>query len=211
MATIDTVFLKERQMTALKPYSAYKNSGVPWLGEIPAHWAINPGFSAFREKQYRNSGMSETTVLSLSYGRIVVKPPEKLHGLVPASFETYQVVGPNDIIIRPTDLQNDWNSLRVGISRNRGIITSAYLCLKTIGPLSPDYGYLLLHTYDLMKIFYGMGSGLRQNLDFTDLKRMPVVIPPQDEQDAIAAFLAHADRRINRFIHNKRRLIELLI
>ncbi len=194
----------------LKPYPFYKDSGVPWLREIPGHWGLNPGFSTFKQKQCKNTRMIETTVLSLSYGRIVVKPVERLHGLVPASFETYQVVNPGEIIIRPTDLQNDWNSLRVGIARNRGIITSAYLCLKTVGPLIPDYGYLLLHAYDLKKIFYGMGSGLRQNLDFTDLKRMPVLIPPREEQSAIAAFLAYADHRINRLIRAKRRLIELL-
>ena len=194
----------------LKPYPEYKDSGVPWLGKIPQHWNINPGFSVFREKQHKNAGMVETTVLSLSYGRIVVKPTEKLHGLVPASFKTYQIVDPGEIIIRPTDLQNDWNSLRVGIARNRGIITSAYLCLRTIGPLVSDYGYLLLHTYDLMKIFYGMVSGLRQNLDFTDLKRMPVMVPPREEQGRIVAFLTHFDQRINYLIRTKRRLIELL-
>ena len=58
----------------LKPYPEYKDSGVPWLGKIPQHWNINPGFSVFREKQHKNAGMVETTVLSLSYGRIVVKP-----------------------------------------------------------------------------------------------------------------------------------------
>ena len=82
----------------LKPYPEYKDSGVPWLGEIPARWNIRPGFSAFREKKVKNTGMVETRVLSLSYGKIVIKPPEKLHGLVPASFETYQVVDPDDII-----------------------------------------------------------------------------------------------------------------
>jgi type I restriction enzyme S subunit len=56
-------------------------------------------------------------VLSLSYGQIVVKPADRLHGLVPESFETYQIVEPGDIIIRPTDLQNDWNSLRFGLSQ----------------------------------------------------------------------------------------------
>lgn len=193
-----------------QPYPAYKDSGVPWLGEIPAHWEIGPGFSAFREKKVKNTGMVENTVLSLSYGKIVVKPPEKLHGLVPASFETYQIVEPTDIIIRPTDLQNDWTSLRVGLARNRGIITSAYMCLRTIAPTIPDYGYLLLHAYDLMKVFYGMGSGLRQNLDFSDLKRMPVLLPPPDEQRAIARFLEAIDRLTRRYISAQRRLIALL-
>ena len=108
----------------LTPYPAMKDSGVPWLGAVPAHWRCLPGRVCYREKKVLNKGLTEATVLSLSYGHIVVKPPEKLHGLVPASFETYQIVEPGDIIVRPTDLQNDWHSLRFGLSRNRGVITS---------------------------------------------------------------------------------------
>lgn len=194
----------------IKPYPAYKDSGVPWLGDVPEHWEKGPGFAAFCEKKIKNVGLKEQTVLSLSYGRIVIKPQDKLRGLVPESFETYQIVDPGDIIIRSTDLQNDWTSLRVGLVRNRGIITSAYLCFKTTDKLLPEYGYQMLHAFDLMKIFYGMGSGLRQNLDFSDFKRMVTFTPPKEEQSAIVRFLDHADRRIRRFIRAKRRMIELL-
>ncbi len=183
---------------------------MPWLGKIPGHWRTGPGFAAFREKQVKNTGMREKQVLSLSYGKIVVKPLEKLHGLVPDSFETYQIVDPGDIIIRSTDLQNDWTSLRVGLVRDRGIITSAYLCFKTTGTLIPEYGYLLLHACDLMKVFYGMGSGLRQNLSFLDFKRMLIFVPPPDEQAGIVHFLYHANRRIDRFIRTKKKVIALL-
>lgn len=194
----------------LKPYPDYKESGLPWLGRLPRHWDTGPGFATFREKRVKNIGMQESKVLSLSYGRIVVKPPEKLHGLVPESFETYQIVDPGDIIIRSTDLQNDWTSLRVGLVRDRGIITSAYLCLKTTDKMMPEHGYLLLHAFDLMKVFYGMGSGLRQNLDFSDFKRMLVFVPPLDEQASIVQFLYHAIRRLNRAIRAKQRVIALL-
>lgn len=197
-------------ITDLKPYPEYKESGLPWLGRVPGHWNSGPGFSAFREKQVKNTGMREKTVLSLSYGRIVVKPPEKLHGLVPDSFATYQIVDPGDIIIRSTDLQNDWNSLRIGLVRNRGIITSAYLCFRTTGALSSDYGYQLLHTFDLMKVFYGLGSGLRQNLDWGDFKRMLIFIPPPNEQAAIVRFLDWANGRLERAIRAKRKVIGLL-
>jgi type I restriction enzyme S subunit len=163
-----------------------------------------------QQKQVKNRGMIESTVLSLSYGRIVVKPPEKLHGLVPESFETYQIVEPGNIIIRPTDLQNDKNTIRVGIARDRGIITSAYLCFGTSEPLNAQYAHLLLLGYDLKKVFYGMGSGLRQNLDWSDFKRLPVLLPPAKEQMAIVAYANQIDRRINRFIRNRRRLIEVL-
>ena len=105
--------------------------------------------------------MIEKIVLSLSYGKIVVKPEEKLRGLVPESFATYQVIDPGDIICRPTDLQNDHTSLRFGISNDRGIITSAYMCFGTEDCMERRYGHLLFHSYDVKKIFYGFGSGLR--------------------------------------------------
>jgi type I restriction enzyme, S subunit len=194
----------------LKPFPAYKDSGVPWLGAVPAHWEALPALAAYRPKQIKNTGMVETTVLSLSYGRIIVKPPEKLHGLVPESFETYQIVDPGNIIVRTTDLQNDHTSLRIGHSQHRGIITSAYMCLETTGRVSNEFGYQFLNAYDVLKIIYGFGSGLRQNLDFSDIKRMPVLIPPLPEQVAIVRFLDHADRRIRRYIRAKQKLINLL-
>lgn len=194
----------------LKPYQEYKESGVPWLGKVPKRWEMVPGLAVLKKRKIRNEGMKETTVLSLSYGRIVVKPKSRLHGLVPESFETYQIVETGNIIIRPTDLQNDWNSLRVGIAKDRGIITSAYLCLETTNNLVDAYGYWLLLAYDLMKIFYGMGSGLRQNLDFQDLRWMPVIRPSLTEQKQIVEFLTNFDRHIKRLIRAKHRLIERL-
>jgi type I restriction enzyme, S subunit len=161
-------------------------------------------------KQIKNVGMKEKTVLSLSYGKIIVKPLEKLHGLIPDSFETYQIVNPGDIIIRSTDLQNDWTSIRVGLVRDLGIITSAYLCLSATEILDSEYGYQLLHAFDLMKVFYGMGSGLRQNLSFSDFKRMPVFIPPLEEQVVIVRFLEHSTLRLERAIKAKRKVIGLL-
>jgi type I restriction enzyme S subunit len=60
------------------------------------------------------------------------------------------------------------------------------------------------------QIFYGYGAGLRQNISFTDIKRMPVPVPPLDEQAAIVRFLDNADRCIRKCISAKRKLIDLL-
>lgn len=197
-------------IAGLGPYPAMTDSGVPWLGEVPVHWEVVPALAAFRLRQVRNTGLAETTVLSLSHGRIIVKPPERLHGLVPESFETYQIVEPGNIIIRPTDLQNDQRSLRVGRSKHRGIITSAYMCLETRDRISGSFGYQYLNACDLLKVLYRFGSGLRQNLDFSEIKRMAVLVPSLPEQAAIASFLDHVDRRIRRYIRVKQKLIELL-
>ncbi|MBI1212967.1 MAG: restriction endonuclease subunit S [Alphaproteobacteria bacterium] len=194
----------------LRPYSEYKDSGTPWLGRVPGHWETRPVFGAFAPNHDRNHGMKEKTVLSLSYGRIIIKPREKLHGLVPESFETYQIVNPGDIVLRTTDLQNDHTSLRVGMVRDRGIITSAYLALRTIAGVMPEFGFQFLNVWDSSKAIYGYGSGLRQNLDFSHFKRMPVAVPPPEEQAAIVRFLNWANGRLERAIRAKRKVIALL-
>ncbi|MCG9042130.1 restriction endonuclease subunit S [Laribacter hongkongensis] len=195
----------------MQRYESYKPSGVKWLGDVPAHWEIRPGFTCFKENKDRNKGLVESTVLSLSYGRIVIKPEEKLTGLVPESFEGYQLIKPGDIVIRTTDLQNDQTSLRVGYAKDKGMITSAYLGLRCHPEINPEYVFRLLESYDALKVFYGMGSGLRQNIDFWDFKRLPVPLPPRDEQDRIVAFLEQKTAEIDAAIAKKERLIKLLV
>jgi type I restriction enzyme S subunit len=108
------------------------------------------------------------------------------------------------------DLQNDHTSLRVGMVRNRGIITSAYLALRATAGVSADFGFRFLTVWDASKAIYGYGSGLRQNLDFSHFKRMPVSVPPPAEQAAIVRFLDWANGRLERAIRAKRKVIALL-
>lgn len=191
-------------------HESYKPSGIKWLGDVPAHWDVRPGFTCFEENKDRNKKLTEKTVLSLSYGRIVVKSVDKMTGLVPESFDTYQLIKPGDIVIRTTDLQNDKTSLRVGLARDKGMITSAYLGLRCKPEINPEYVFRLLESYDALKVFYGMGSGLRQNIDFLDFKRLPVPLPPRAEQDRIVTFLDQKITDIDIAISKKERLIELL-
>jgi type I restriction enzyme S subunit len=194
----------------IQTHEHYKDSGVDWLGEIPGHWQIKPGLVALSENKRDNKGMKETQVLSLSYGNIIVKPEEKLTGLVPESFETYQVVEPGDIIIRGTDLQNDQTSLRTGLAKDRGIITSAYIGLRVRSGFNPSFVHYYLHALDTCKILYKFGSGLRQNLGFEDFKRLPIAEVPTDEQDAIVRFLDEKTAKIDAAIELEERQIALL-
>lgn len=187
-----------------------KYSGVDWIGDIPEHWAVNPGMNIFSENKRSNKGLIEDTVLSLSYGEIIIKPLENMFGLMPESFETYQIINPNDIIIRCMDLQNDKKSLRTGISRYRGIITSAYLCLRVDDNYSAKFFYHYIHSLDTTKIIYKFGSGLRQNLSFRDFRRMPVVVPPIDEQILIVNKIQDVTDSIERTVLNQKKQIERL-
>jgi type I restriction enzyme S subunit len=193
----------------LRPYTAYAASPGRWIPAMPPHWRIARGAGVLHPVKERNTHLLEETVLSLSYGRVVVKPADKIRGLVPDSFGTYQILEPGDIVVRPTDLQNDQTSLRVGQVKNHGMITSAYLGLRPTG-INEVFACLYLAALDHMKIFYGMGSGLRQNLDLGDFKRLPMPLPSAEEQAAIVKYLGHARARIDRAIAAKREVIGLL-
>ncbi|MBB4817776.1 type I restriction enzyme S subunit [Pseudomonas alcaligenes] len=190
-------------------YPDYKDSGIEWLGEVPAHWKEKPFFSLVSERCESNAGMKHENLLSLSYGRIVNKDINALDGLLPASFETYQVVHPGDIVFRLTDLQNDKRSLRSAIVRETGIITSAYLAGICRG-IFPEFASFLFRAYDTIKVFYSMGGGLRQSMKYSDMKWLPVWLPDWQEQTQIARFLDHETTRIDALIEEQQRLIELL-
>lgn len=193
-----------------KTYSTYKESEIPWVGSIPAAWAVRPAFTLVEESSLSNKEGRENYVLSLSYGRIIPRDVESNFGLLPESFNTYQIIDDGTIVLRLTDLQNDQRSLRVGRATQRGIITSAYTALKCKKIFDNRYAYYLLHSYDTSKAFYGMGGGLRQSMGFDDLKRLPLLIPTLAEQVSIIAFLEHETSKIDALIAKQRRLIELL-
>ncbi|MEZ4865549.1 MAG: restriction endonuclease subunit S [Caldilineaceae bacterium] len=191
-------------------HTEYHDSGVAWLNSVPSHWDIAPLFTQFRERKTLNRGNIESNVLSLSYGKIIRRDVADNFGLLPESFETYQIVDEGDLVLRLTDLQNDQRSLRVGAVHERGIITSAYLGLRNLGQYQSQYAYYLLHAYDLLKVFYGFGGGVRQSMRYEDVKRIPLLVPPFDEQRAIAAFLDRETATIDTLIAKKRELIERL-
>ncbi|BBC40663.1 restriction endonuclease subunit S [Photobacterium damselae subsp. piscicida] len=197
-------------MSKYQAYPEYKDSGIEWVGDIPNEWYVKPTFSLFDSAVTKNIDGLETNVLSLSYGKIIKRDVEKNFGLLPESFNTYQIVDFGDIILRLTDLQNDKRSLRVGLAQERGIITSAYLKLATKNELDAKFAYRLLHSYDTTKVFYGMGGGLRQSMKFEDFRRLPILVPPIKEQTQIAAFLDHETAKIDTLIEKQQQLIELL-
>jgi len=193
----------------MQKYSKYKDSGVKWLGEIPSHWETLPGFAIFKENKEKNSDLRINTVLSLSYGKIIQKK-DLNEGLVPAEYNTYQIVRPGNIIIRCTDLQNDKTSLRTGFVKNEGIITGAYLGLIVNKNYNSSYIHYFLHAWDITKEIYRYGSGLRQSLSWVDLKRLPILIPSYDEQNAIVSYLDSVTSKIDEAIAQQQKMIDLL-
>lgn len=166
-----------------------KDSGIKWIGQIPENWCVHPIYAFFNERKNKNFDLREKNLLSLSYGKIIRKNIDSVGGLLPSSFNTYNIVEVNDIIIRPTDLQNDKRSLRTGLVTEKGIITSAYIALAPKEEVNSSYFHYLMHSYDVQKVFYNMGNGVRQGLNYTEFAKLMVFAPPSHEQESIVSFL----------------------
>lgn len=195
-------------MSDVTTYEETKDSGIEWIGRIPAHWRVHTLYQLVTQVKEKNSDLQEKNLLSLSYGKIKRKDIDSPDGLLPASFDGYNIIESGDIVLRLTDLQNDHTSLRVGLATERGIITSAYTTLRPIDTSNSKYLYYLLHAFDLKKGFYGMGSGVRQGLNYSEVKELRVVLPAQNEQVSITSFLDEKCDQIDTIIDDAKISIE---
>lgn len=187
-----------------------RETAIGWVKTIPSNWREKSLIQLAEEQQIKNIGMIENNLLSLSYGKIINKDINTTDGLLPASFEGYQIVHDGNIVLRLTDLQNDHKSLRTGLVTQTGIITSAYTCLKAREGIIPEYLQLQLHVADLCKVFYSMGGGVRQSIGFKDIRYMLIAVPSVDEQQRILALAHKIEEPIDRAIKNLKEIISIL-
>lgn len=188
-----------------------KNSGIEWIGEIPEDWEVVYLSSIFDEHKRKNTGLICKNLLSLSYGKIKRKDINATDGLLPESFEGYNIIEKGDIVLRLTDLQNDQRSLRTGIAQETGLITSAYTTIRCLPRIaSPQYMHYYLHSFDTSKGFYGMGDGVRQGLNFDGIKKIFMLLPPIAKQQRIADYLDKKCAAVDRLMENQRLQIEKL-
>ena len=194
----------------LDPNVETKDSGIDWIGQIPKTWEVVQLSAIFKNHKLKNWGLIEKNLLSLSYGKIIRKNIETKEGLLPESFENYNVIENGDIVFRLTDLQNDKRSLRTGLCTERGMITSAYVTIRAKKDVECRFMHYLCHTYDIMKVFYGMGDGVRQGMSYDDLKKMLILYPNLNEQKQIADYLDKKCSQIDSLIEIKQQKIEKL-
>lgn len=150
-----------------------------------------------KKRKVNNADLIEQNLLSLSYGKIKRKDINSKRGLLPSSFSSYQIIDDGTIVFRFTDLQNDQKSLRVGLSHERGIVSSAYVCVDPdTDIIDPSFFYWLLHFYDTQKVFYKMGDGIRQTITYEDLHELALAVPSKEEQEALSSGMDLIDMRL---------------
>ena len=187
----------------------YKDSGIEWIGQIPREWSVELIGNNIKEINDKNDDSSEDNALQFKMGSIISKKggDSKYN---PESLAAYTKVKEGDIVINGLNLSFDLISQRVGLVREKGVITSTYLTLRPSSLLHSEFVNYLFKAYDNCKAFHGMGRGLRQILAYRELKNQKLIYPPLPEQQKIADYLDKVCGEIDEMVALQETMIEEL-
>ena len=207
-----TEYAVEQTRGNLKPYPIYKDSGVQWLGDVPKHWVVLPNRALFQEVKERDH--PEEPMLSVTITKGIIQQRELLSDSSKKDSSNqdksaYKLVRPGDIAYNK---MRAWQGA-VGVSDYQGIVSPAYVVERPREGSSSRYLHYLLRTPAFAKEAerwsYGITSDM-WSLRPEHFKMIYGCLPPLAEQTAIVRYLDHVDRRIQRYILAKQKLIALL-
>lgn len=193
----------------LKPYPAYKETGLPWLGDIPATWQTPRIKTVLREKDARSpDGAGLLLSLTRSRGLIARSDlTDKVHSA--RTLAGYKVYEPGEIVM---NRMQAWSGM-FGTGSKPGLVSPDYAVFTVLGDHLASLLLSRLKAPDLVSQFAlaskGIGSGFNR-LYSDKFGAITISLPPRDDQRAIVRFLAHANQKIDGFVRAKRKLIGLL-
>lgn len=204
--------ITEAVTKGLNPDVEMKDSGIEWVGNIPAHWDTIPIRYLFAECRLKNILNQEKTALKFTYGTIIKKTnfDSDSDEYVANTMTNYTVVYPGTIMINGLNLNYDFVSQRVGLVKDRGAITSAYLAIVPGSRVVSEYANYQLKSWDYAKAFHNMGTGVRKTLDFSELGKKYFVTPSIEEQSKIVAFLDSKCKEIEAIIASKKQQLTVI-
>lgn len=188
---------------------AMKDSGIPWIGEIPEGWTIELIGNQVKEVDNPNTNGEEDNALQFKMGSIISKSQGNSK-YNPETLEGYNIVDKGVIMLNGLNLSFDFISQRVGLVRERGVITSTYLAVKPTDNIDSEYLTYLFKAYDNCKAFHSMGKGLRQTLSYGELRKYLLIYPSLAEQQRIAEFLDRKCAEVDEMIALQEQIIEEL-
>ncbi len=175
----------------LDPNVELKPSGVEWLGDIPGHWDVRRAKYIFGEIDERSKTGREE-LLSVSHLTGVTPRSEKNVTMFKAESNVgYKICRPGDLAI---NTMWAWMAA-LGFSKYEGIISPAYAVYRQREPqkLTAGYGDLLLRIEPYKANYICRSTGIRASrlrLYPEEFFKIPIVIPPKDEQQEIVDFVA---------------------
>lgn len=189
-------------------HTKLKQSGISWIGEIPEHWEVKRLGLFFTENKTINSCMQCTEAYKFNYGTLIRKDENIAPTELKDTYNKYTILRPRDIVINGLNLNYDFVSQRVALATTAGIITSAYIVLSPRTKVNELFFYYLFKSMDGMKLFHGMGTGIRLTLSFKDLRYQLLPIPPLSEQRAIVSYIEAQTANIDKLIDAYQQQVE---
>ncbi|WP_299823073.1 restriction endonuclease subunit S [Phascolarctobacterium succinatutens] len=170
-----------------------KDSGIEWVGKVPKIWSLNPIRALFDEVTEKNFLGTCSNALKFTYGSIVRKPnfDADADDYVASTILNYTVVEPGTIMLNGLNLNFDFVSQRIGLVKEKGVITSAYMAFKPNEKhlIDSEFATYLFKAYDGCKAFHNMGGGVRKILNFNEFKKYYIPLPDLNEQHHIVDYL----------------------
>lgn len=182
-----------------------------WLPPVPSHWEVKPFRRVFEESAEVNGSEPVGVMLSVS-GYRGVEPKEYEHESQMRTadmLENYRVVRPGQLAVNTMWL----NYAGLGVSEHLGYVSPAYRSFWIRTPCDRRYLHHLLRSEAYVRGYTGHLRGIRPNslqMDRDTLMNWPILLPPLDEQVAIADYLDRETARIDTLIEEQQRLIDLL-
>lgn len=197
LAEMKQRIIAETVTRGLDPNVEMKTTNIPWLPEIPEHWKEQRMASLFTGEIEVNKDFEFKHAFKFNYGQLVPKneigDPEEYREV----YVKYSKIKSGDILINGLNLNYDFVSQRVACAPSDGIITSAYVVCRPRTGVNYDYYTYLFKSMDSMKLFHGMGTGIRLTLSFKELKKQIIPIPPQSEQNAVVKFIKDKEAKFD--------------
>ena len=189
-----------------------RESGTPWIGEMPSHWPLIRFKDKYKNvKEIARERAADYERLALTLNGVIKRPKDDSEGLQPKEFDTYQILRENDFVFKMIDLQNISTS-RVGLSPYTGLVSPAYIRFtpKTVGHYNKFvYYYLMSLYYNCVYNNLG-GDGVRSALNASDMGEFVIPYPSEEEQKTIAEFLDKNIVKVDTLIANVQAQIEKL-
>ena len=185
------------------------DSGIPWIGDIPKSWKIVRNKDVFsNSKTLVGENWSKTQLLSLTTKGIKPVAIGSTSGKVPDSYETYQVVEKDNLVMCLFDL--DCSAVFSGLSPISGMISPAYKALTIKkGYYSDFYAKWFEYIFDGRKFMF-LSKNIRYSLTYDEFAALQIVAPSLSEQQRIAEFLDRKCGEVDEMIALQEQIIEEL-
>ena len=184
-----------------------KDSGIMWVGKIPANWNIRRNKTLFScSKEIVGEQSISMQLLSLTTQGIRKKSKTDVSGKVPESYNTYQIVKPDDIVMCLFDL--DCSAVFSGISYYSGMISPAYKVIRCKETILPAYANYWFKYVFADRKYMSYAKNLRFTLSYDEFSAISSVVPPIPEQSAIVSYLDAQCAEIDAVLDKTRTSIE---